>query len=262
MPTIVEPRGRGRPATHPVDRVRTKLWFNVLKLFSGLPSAYAMEIALDGDLIRKRQTDVARPRRWDRYEKGTTVPSDKPGLRNAIEQAEARFPGAARWFRSPLWAYLKKEPFDARRFEDALRTLEPAVVAILFEAEPRPNETAPRQRPFDADSVNALLAVGNFDALVAAVLLAGLSEAIASPELRERALHVYIEIQAPLRQRRELAGIYPELFTLIDSRCKHWVYLSPNQRMDVVIFSRGVAAEQERRARQAEAPTDPDSQPS
>jgi len=261
VPTIVEPRGRGRPASHPVDHVRTKLWFNVLKLLSGLPSAYAIEMTLDGDLIRKRQTDVARPRRWDRYEKGKTVPSDKPGPRNAIEQAEVRFPGAARWFRSPLWAYLKKESFDARRFEDALRTLEPAVVSVLFEAEPRPHESAPRQRPFDADSVQALLAIGSFDALVAAVLLAGLSEVIASPALRERALHVYVEIQSPLRQCPKLAGIYPELFTLIDSHCKHWVYLSSNQRMDVVIFWPGVAADQERRARQAEARPIADSEP-
>ncbi len=75
------------------------------------------------------------------------------------------------------------------------------------------------------------------------MLLAGLSEEIASPELRERALHVYIEIQAALRQMPIMVGIYPGLFFIIDSRCNHWVYLSPNQRMDVVIFWQGVEAE-------------------
>lgn len=248
MPTLIEPRGRGRPPTHPVDRVRTKLWFKAVKHASGLPSAYALEMTFDGDHVRKRETDVARPRKWDGYEKGAVVPTDKPGPRNAVEQAEARFPGTARWFRSPLWAYLRREAFDARRIEDALRTLEPAVVAVLFEAEVREHESAPRQRPFNDSSVQQLLALGSFDALVAAVLLAGLSEVIASPELRKRALHVYVEIQAQLRQMSIMEVIYPELFSLIDSRCKHWVYLSPNQRMDVVIFWRGVQAEAERQS--------------
>lgn len=205
-------------------------------------------MALDGDRVRKRETDVARPRKWDAYEKGSKVPADRPGPRNAIDQAEARFPGAARWFRSPLWRYLKREVFDSRQFEDALRTLEPAVVAVLFETRPREHETWPRQRPFDDDRARQLIALGRFDALVAAMLLGGLSEVIASPELRERALHVYVEIQASLRRLAVMRGIYPDLFSLIDSRCKHWVYLSPNQRMDVVIFWQGVAADAERQS--------------
>lgn len=204
-------------------------------------------MAFDGDRVRKRETDVARPRKWDGYEKGAVVPTDKPGPRNAVEQAEARFPGTARWFRSPLWAYLRHEAFDARRIEDALRALHPEVVAVLFEAKPREHEHAPRQRPFDSDGVRQLLAIAGFDALVAAVLLAALAEVIASPQLRERALHLYVELQAPLREVPELAGIYPELFSLIDQRYKHWVYLSDNQRMDVVIFWQGVQADVERR---------------
>jgi hypothetical protein len=116
----------------------------------------------------------------------------------------------------------------------------------LFEAKPREHEREPGQRPFDEQSAQQLLAIGSFDSLVAAVLLAGLSEVIASPELRERALHLYVEIQAPLMRMALMDGTYLELFPLIDSRCKHWVYLSSNQRMDVVIFSQGVAADQTR----------------
>ena len=133
------------------------------------------------------------------------------------------------------------------QFEEALRTLEPPVTALLFEAEPREHEQVPRQRPFDDESARQLIALGSFDALVAAVLMAGLSEVIASPDLRERALHVYVGIQAKLRETPLLEGIYPELFSLIDSRCKHWIYLAPNQRMDVVIFWQGVEAEDEQR---------------
>lgn len=244
------------PSTCPVDRLRTRLWFRALQEMSGLPTAYAVEMALDGDRVRKRNTDVSRPRKWDAYKRGAKVPADRPGPRNAIEQAEARFPGSARWFRSPLWRYLKNEPFNARQFEDALRMIEPAVVSLLFEAAPREHEKVPRQRSFDHDTADRLIALGGFDALVAAILLAGLSEVIASPDLRERALHVYVELQSPLWRMPVLEGIYAELFSQIDARCKHWVYLSPNQRMDVVIFWQGVQAEVERRSADTEGESD------
>lgn len=39
----------------------------------------------------------------------------------------------------------------------------------------------------------------------------------------------------------------PELFSPIDQRYMHWVYLSDNQRMDVVIFWQGIQADAERR---------------
>jgi hypothetical protein len=142
MATNRPPRKRGRTPTHPVDKFKTRLWFNVVKEVSGLPSAHAIEMELDGELVRARATDVARTKKWYEYKKGKTVPDDRPGPRNAIDQAEARFPGTAHWFRSPLWIYLKKEePFDEWQIEDALRSLDPDVVAILFEPEIQEGET-------------------------------------------------------------------------------------------------------------------------
>lgn len=132
-PTRLSPKGRGRPPTHPVDRLRTHLWFHVVKLRSGLPSAYAIEMKLDGDLVRKRGNEVARPTKWDRYRGGEKVPSDKPGPRNAIEQAEAFFPGTARWFRNPIWTVLRGEELDRRAIEHALQGLQNEDVEILFE---------------------------------------------------------------------------------------------------------------------------------
>ena len=235
MLTVFKSRGRGRPPTHPVDRVRTKVWFNAVKISSGLPSAYALEMAFDGDRVRKRAKDVARPRKWDRYAKGKSVPADKPDPRNAVEQAEAKFRGTARWFRIAMWRWLRGESLDAHEIDRALRSLGPEVVSILFEA-PRCGETKePRMREFYPESVRILSNVGGFDALVAAVLLVALSEVIASPQLRERALQLYAELQAPLRQTPELASVYPELFSLIDQRCKHWIYVTPNQRFEIIM---------------------------
>ncbi len=238
--TVIKPKGRGRPPTHPVDRLRTRLWFHVVKLRSGLPSAYAIEMALDGERVRKRDADVSRPTKWDFYRDGDKVPSDKPRPRNAIEQAEASFGRTARWFRSPIWAVLRGEKLDRYAIERALRELQPEVVEILFEPAPREHEPLPRLRPFDADCESRLSMLGSFDSLVATVLLAVLSEEIASPELREASLRIYLDLQPLLKEQPETASFYPELFSWIDQRCKHWIYLSSNQRMDVVIFWQGV----------------------
>lgn len=99
-----------------------------------------------------------------------------------------------------------------------------------------------------------LRSLGSFDTLVAAVLLIALSEEIASPELRERVLSLYVGLHAGLRTLPETAPFFPDLFSCIDRTCEHWVYLSPNQRMDVVIFWQGVQIEAERRA--GDRPTD------
>ena len=236
MPTVTK-RGAGRPPTHPVDRIRTRLWMCWLKQVSGLRSAYAIEMALDGARVKRRATDVSRPRKWDGYEKGTTVPSQLPGPRNAISQAEAIFPGAARYFFSPLWSYLKRELVGAAQFEQAIQTLDAEVVSLLFEDTPPSPGMPVRPKPFDDDRAQLLCALGSFDAMVAAVLLAGLAESIASQELRVRALNAYLELQVGVRQTPVLTTLAPELFLLIDQHCKHWAYPSPSERMEIVIFS-------------------------
>ncbi|WP_343741654.1 hypothetical protein [Herbaspirillum huttiense] len=248
------PRGRGRPATHSVDRIRTRLWFAAVKEVSGLPSAYAIEMLLDGEHVRKRSTDVARPRKWDGYKKGKKVPSDIAGPRNSIDQAEHRFPGTAAWYRSPIWDILKGEFLDANEIENALRGLGTAVTSLIFEAEDSNQRSMLTQRPFDAATADLLIQLGSFDALVAAVLLVALSEVIASAELRRLALHVYVGLQATIRNTPLFKDIYPDLLTHIDLRCKHWTYLSPNQRMETVIFWRGVAGDFEREVPEYENP--------
>lgn len=230
------PRRRGRPKTHPVDRVRTQTWFHSIKHASKLPSAYAVEMKFDGEKIRKRDTDVARPRKWDSYQSGESVPRDKPGPRNAIEQAESFFPGTSKWFRSPLWDVLKKRKFDQRQTEIALLSLDPKVVGLLFEPEPREGETQPRLLPFDTGSARLLQAMATFDALVAIVLMAQLAEIIASPALRDLAVKTYSKMQKKLRNTPVFRDVSFQLFPLIDAYCKHWTFLSPNQRMDIAFF--------------------------
>lgn len=231
------PRSRGRPPIHHVDRVRTKVWFYSVKHVSALPSAYAIEMRLDGERVRKRDTDVARPRKWDGYQKGKFVPADRPGPRNAIDQAESFFPGTAKWFRSPIWDVLKKRRFDQHQIENALLSLDSRIVALLFGSEPHEKMLRPRLLPFDAGSARLLQSLATFDALVAIVLMAHLAETIASPQLRELSVNTYLGMQEKLRDIPGLKEVAADFFPLVDSYCKHWTFLSTNQRMDVVFFS-------------------------
>lgn len=231
------PRSKGRPPIHPVDRVRTQVWFYTVKHVSGLPSAYSIEMRLDGDRVRKRDTDVARPRKWDGYEKGKFVPTDKPGPRNAIDQAESVFPGTAKLFRSPLWDVLKKRKFDQLQIDNALFSLDPWIVAFLFGSKPREGEARPRLLPFDAGSARLLQTLASFDSLVAIVLMAHLAETVASPQLRELAVNTYIGMQEKLRDTPGIKEVAVDFFHLVDSYCKHWTFLSASQRMEVAFFS-------------------------
>jgi hypothetical protein len=237
---IAKPRGRGKPLTHPVDRLRTRLWFHVIKLRSGLSSGYAVEAFLDGDRLKKDEAKIIRPKRWSKYQKGLRVPDDRLGHRNAIDQAESHFPGTAQWFRSPIWPVLRGEKCDRFFVEKGLRQLSSEVRRVFFEDAALEQRSPVPQKPFGVESKEELFAIGSFDALVAAVLLIALSEDIASPELRELALNLYLSLQSKLKGLPELVPFYPELFSMIDSRCKHWVYLSPNERLDMVVFWQAV----------------------
>lgn len=239
----VKTRGRGKPLTHPVDRLRTRLWFHVITLRSGLSNGYAVEKVLDGNFLKKDDAKIVRPKRWAKYQKGLKVPDDRLSLRNAIDQAESHFPGTAQWFRSPIWSVLRGEKCDRFFVEKGLRQLSPEVRRVFFEDAALEQRSLAPQKPFGVESKDVLSAIGGFDALVAAILLVTLSEDIASPALREMALALYISLQPCLKKSPELVPFYPELFSAIDVRCKHWVYLSPNERLDMVIFWQGVPNE-------------------
>lgn len=238
----VVPRGRGAPNQHPVDVLRTKLWSRVVRLVSGLSSSYAIELEIDPELVHKKSAGVVRPRKWDAYEKGTKVPKRIKGKRDAVAMAEARYPGTQRYFDSPMWAVLRREKLTASEVDWQLRTLELSVVEVLLEEAILEGESRRRFRAFDADVASRIVALSTFDSLVAVVLLVAKSEAIGSIELRERALACYQQMQNPISRLPEVDPWDAELFRLIDTTCRHWVFPTPNDRMEVIIFSRRIGA--------------------
>jgi len=234
---VVSPPRRGAPDQHPADVLKTKVWVGVLKLISGLRTAYALELAIDPDLVKQRTAGVVRPRKWDAYEKGLKVPKQIKGKRYSVDMAEAKFPGAKPYFESHIWRVLRGEKLTAREVDQALRTLESPVVEVLLEESVREGEQERRFRSFDVKTAIALASVGSFDSLVATILLVAKSEAIGSLPLRELALQCYLNLQDAISQLPEVQPWSSELFRMIDTTCKHWIFPFPNARMEIVIFT-------------------------
>jgi hypothetical protein len=235
MSEILKPSKPGRPPRHLIDVFKTQLWFHVLKLRSGLGSAYALEKALEPHLVRSSADGVKRPRKWDSYEQGSRVPKRRRDHSDSVELAERRFPGTACWFDSPLWAILKGETLDQWELERLLCDLDPSVVEVLITTQGFIHGQAELVQ-LNPTHFDRLIELGNFDALVATIILVKLAAEAVSIELRDMALSCYARLQPLLADAAETCVHYPELFTYVDDVCTHWVMLSPGKRMNVRIF--------------------------
>jgi hypothetical protein len=240
-----KPLQRGRPPTLALDRLRTRIWFHAVSIASGLnPSA--LERLLDPEKVRKDETGrVERPKKWDRYRLGKLVPEDVPG--GAIERAEQRFAGSARWFRHPLWIGLRSDPVTAEDTMTALQQLDASVVNAIFSARvDAPSENWEPSYPrinTEPNVISHVAHLGSVDALAATLLLAKRAEAIASSELRDIAVNLYVLLQASFADNPEWGRFHPELFDFCDSRMKSWGFVNPAHRMDIFITWRGVRSE-------------------
>lgn len=235
---LAPPPKPGRPPRHPVDILRTQLWFHVVKLRSGLPSAYAIELALEPEAVRRNADGtVLRPRKWDAYEKGNRVPKRMANKPYAIDLAEAHFPGAARYFEAAIWPVLRKETVTRNWLDSQLRQLDETVMDILLHPDMVGLGGELHFADFDQASANRLTELGSFDALTAVVLLVAKSELISSPDLREFALNSYFGMLPALEINPVTAPFMKEICHRIDLVCKQWIFLGSQARMDVVIFT-------------------------
>lgn len=240
MPSAVEKPKRGRPPKSAAENLRDRIWIHAVRLRSSFASGYMLEKTVEGAKVKRQAGQVMRPRKWDRYLNGERGPGKVAGKRDSVILAEEEFPGTAGWHRSPLWRALSPKSMTAAACEAALHQLDIDVAELLLTIDSRAGADAPRARGFDQALADQLVAVGGFDALAAAIVLVRWSEAIASPPLRDLALECYGRLQPAIAALPEIAPFHEELFSLIDTRCKHWVYPAPNQRLEVVIFWQGM----------------------
>lgn len=228
-PATAPPRRRGQPPRHSADRFRTRVWYAVVEHMSGGLSPSELAALVEGAKERSRK--------WAWYRSGERLPKRWLGRPSAVDLAEVRFPGSARYFHSPLWSVLRGDPIDIRWLDEQLFSLDQSVVQALFVETTRPGPHLPPMRPFDYVQATWLSLVEEFDALTAAVLLLARAELTGDKELHRLAWESYLEVQPELEVLPPWRTLATELFNTIDTRVKRWIYPRKNERHEVVLLT-------------------------
>lgn len=232
------PAKRGRPPRHPVDALRTRVWFASLKAISRLPSAYAIEMAVCPAHPRGESDDSGRPRKFAAYANGQRVPQRKGGKPGIVDLAEARFPGSAAAFDCPLWDLLGKKPVDHARIHDALGRL---LFTSEWPARVGEDPRCPRQLRDDPAAVLSDF-LSHLERLTITLLFWRVSDTIGSIDLRQHAIDSYLMLQPGLEALPELTGdLASELFHAIDTNFPHFVY-SGYRRDKIVVLTNELRA--------------------
>jgi hypothetical protein len=148
MPTFLQPPKPGRPKRNPIDVLRTKVWIYAVKARSGLPSAYAIELAIEPSIVKHKEAGVVRPRKWDGYQTGLRVPRRMVGKPYSVDIADQNYPGTASYFDSPIWAVLRGDQLNQRWIDDQLKALAPAITDLLMVSAPPMLQAIPQPDRF------------------------------------------------------------------------------------------------------------------
>ena len=233
------PAKRGRPPRHPIDVLRTRVWFASLKAISGLPSAHAIEMAVCPPNVSDRSQEHSRPpRKFALYANGQRIPRRKGDVPGIVDLSEARFPRSAAAFDCPLWDLFGKKAIDHAWLNDTLSNL-------LFTSNwPVTSEgDLARPRQFSDDPQSALSDfLAHLESLTFALLFWRLSDSINSLEMRQQAIDRYLMLQPRLERLPELAGsLADELFYAVDTNFPHTLH-SGFRRTKIVVLTTSLRA--------------------
>ncbi|SEM04573.1 hypothetical protein SAMN05518845_11575 [Variovorax sp. YR750] len=234
----------GRPCRHPVDQLRTQMWFGATLFRSGLASADALERFLQPELVRPCADGVMRSSKFFRYKKGSRVPSRIAGKASPVELAEKAFPGTAIYFYSVIWDLCKGRRITIEEADVLLWAMSDEVRHVLFVSTSYVYRNPPRVlsrqfRYFDDKVSKALAQLGTFEALTAVVVLMAKAEAIPpSIGLRQAAQLCYLRMQKNLLKNPEIAPVIEEVFALIDEFFLEWVGIHDQHQVALPMESR------------------------
>lgn len=227
-------RLRGRPKKSVIDLLRVKVWFNSVQIASGGFTAYALEHQFNPTSIHKSHGEFSRSGIWEKYKRGDSVPRQ-----SILERVESIYPGTARMLDHPLWTVLKQPLKEQEAINQVLVTLDERVVSLLFERTNKSSNIFSKRLPFTESTVDSLIHLGDLDAFTALILSVQESESIGSDKLRQMALSGYFGISEYIAANPLFFEIHPTLFQHIDTLFPHYVFLSANNRMRIVMFWQG-----------------------
>jgi len=225
----------GRKKLTEKDFLKGMAWFRAVSVQAGNVSAYALEKRFDPLSFLQRDGKLQRSNKWDRYRDGKRLPKDL-APEDIVNRVEKELPGTAKWLRSPLWAAIDGPVANRYVISTLLRSLTD-VHHLLFGNQVHDGHNHVVRLPADDTLLNGLLAIKSIDSLAAIILMAREAESIASPNLREYALHAYLEYQGAVREMPELTDIADRLFWYIDTSVKHWAIVDTNRRLEIVMFT-------------------------
>ena len=113
-----------RPPRHQVDRVFTKLWFANASERADGATPYWFWKNIDEGKGHKAS--------WERYKRGLRTPDRSKGS-NPIAKVEAKFPGTARLFDSPVRAVLKGSKISQEQASAAIANIGDPYKRIILE---------------------------------------------------------------------------------------------------------------------------------
>ena len=211
---------RGRPKASNLHGLRTKVWFARASRACGFKSAtwfYNQFDAPAGD----RST-------WERYARGLRDATNYAG-RNRVALVEARFPGTAAIFYSPMWDYLAGEDLSVQQVIAGISIIGDPVATIILAGgfSDRVDET-----PRHIDAVfDDLETFPDFDMLTALVLMLAWADKLQNVDFWNSICAFYKHMVPYLIERGDIP-FYEDVFDAIDQVARVRVFARLNVRED------------------------------
>jgi hypothetical protein len=205
-----------------------------VKVRSGVATPTAIELELERHLVCQ-DDGMRRLSKWAGYAAGKRVPSLRDGAIHSVELAEAKYPGTAAYFNSPLKTLLRDQGVDLHWVDDHLRRLSPRVTRLLFGSTTKSSSTHTYMETLRSQLGFKLATNPGLDSLEAVTLLMKRAELLAAPYLRRFAWATYVCMQSRLERLAEIAPVAADLFDAVDRSFKYW---STAHRQVIVLTSK------------------------
>lgn len=195
-----------------------------------------LEKSIDAAKVRREKGMVVRSRKWDSYVNGERGPGQIAGKRDSVAQAEAMYPGTAKWFHNPIWRALSSDPLTREECEELLSALEVDFLeihgVISFDLEGDSfNKPIHRQ-----NLVDMLVREGTFDAFAASVVLLRWGDAIYSTTLHSLARQAAVRIRPKICKLAEIEPFCDELLEFVADWCRSWSISPEGFRTDLSVM--------------------------
>ena len=160
---------RNRTSKHDsIDSIRTRYWYAMLEMETGLQSAYAMERWFEPDAFGVGEKSSKRYHRnkWASYRNGKRTPRTA-----LIEQVDGRQLGSARLINHVLWRTLRVSEEVRSHIGPWISELEPSIQSLIHRKAAASPVSAKQRRRVDARLIGIIGRHASLDSLACLTML-------------------------------------------------------------------------------------------